>query len=242
MKINTLVALSILLSICSYAQEVQTISFLSIDSLEITADLYKVDDNKPYMLLCHQAGYSRAEYRETAPMFNQMGYNCLAIDQRSGNAVYKVINETAKRATDKGLRRMYIDAYQDMEASLIYLYKKGDNKKVVLVGSSYSAALVFKLAVDHPEMVLMVMAFSPGEYIQDHSVKEWVQQVTVPVFITSSKSEIPVIKMMIEGGANKKLVHFLPEQEGIHGSRALWKTTPNNSKYWEVVTKFLSTK
>ena len=36
--------------------------FPSKDSLLISADIYEVDEKKPLVLLCHQAGYSRGEY------------------------------------------------------------------------------------------------------------------------------------------------------------------------------------
>lgn len=67
----------------------QTKTFKSKDGLLITADLYKVKDAKGLMLLCHRSHCNRAEYRETAPFFNELGYSCLAIDQRSGMNIFK---------------------------------------------------------------------------------------------------------------------------------------------------------
>ena len=63
-------------------QEAKKITFPASDGILISADLYFVNDSLPYMILCHQAGYSRAEYAETASKFCHLGYNCLAIDQR----------------------------------------------------------------------------------------------------------------------------------------------------------------
>src|ERR1041385_9201704 len=78
------------------------ITFPSIDGLIITADSYLQDDSLPWILLCHQAGYSRGEYKETAAKFEAFGYNCLAIDQRSGGEVNGIKNETAARAKEQG--------------------------------------------------------------------------------------------------------------------------------------------
>jgi len=61
------------------------IEFPSKDGLMITADSYEMLPGKGFILLCHQADFSRGEYTETAKRLNEMGYNCLAIDQRSGN-------------------------------------------------------------------------------------------------------------------------------------------------------------
>src|SRR5438477_11180739 len=71
------------------------ITFPSADGLIITADSYLQNDTLPWILLCHQAGYSRGEYKETAVKFENFGYNCLAIDQRSGDSVNGIKNETA---------------------------------------------------------------------------------------------------------------------------------------------------
>src|SRR5687768_9393059 len=84
-------------AICS-----ETITFPSKDGITITGDMYMINDTMPYMLLCHQAGYSRGEYKETAKRFNKLGFNCLAIDQRSGNEVNGVKNMTAEAAKKAG--------------------------------------------------------------------------------------------------------------------------------------------
>jgi len=59
------------------------ITFKSTDGLLMTADYYQVKAHKGIILLCHRSHCNRAEYRETAPKLNALGYSCLAIDQRS---------------------------------------------------------------------------------------------------------------------------------------------------------------
>jgi hypothetical protein len=48
------------------------ITFPSGDGVTCTADLYRVhpDPATPFIVLFHQAGYSRGEYREIAPRLN----------------------------------------------------------------------------------------------------------------------------------------------------------------------------
>ena len=83
----------------------QTVHFDSADGLKITADLYlSHDKSKPFVVLCHQASWSRGEYREIAPKLIALGFNCMAIDQRSGNEVNDVKNETADLANQEGNR------------------------------------------------------------------------------------------------------------------------------------------
>ena len=174
-------------------------------------------------------------------MFIQFNYNCLAVDQRSGDAINDVVNQTAQRATAKGLSTNYADAYADMLAALEYAYDKS-GQPVAVVGSSYSAALVFKLAKEHPTKISRVLAFSPGEYIQDESVATWVNAVTVPVFVTSSKAESSAVAQLIAGSTNTNITHFVPTQDGVHGASALWRSTPNNQEYWVATRMFLGKK
>ena len=84
--------------ILSYGQK--TIEYPSKDGLKITADLYesKKSNSDTFILLFHQAGWSRGEYNETAPKLNNLGYTCLAVDQRSGGEVNNVTNQTHLRA------------------------------------------------------------------------------------------------------------------------------------------------
>jgi len=81
----------------------ETITFPSKDGLTITADTYITNpDNKtPFIVLFHQAGWSRGEYNEIAPKLNKLGFNCMAVDQRSGGSVNGIQNETTALAQKK---------------------------------------------------------------------------------------------------------------------------------------------
>ena len=83
----------------------KTVHYKSKDGIQITADLYMSHKTSaPFIVLFHQARWSRGEYREIAPKLNKMGFNCLAVDQRSGDAVNGVENETKKSADRKSTR------------------------------------------------------------------------------------------------------------------------------------------
>ena len=104
--------------------EKETITFPATDGLTITADLYEVSNPKSTILLCHQAGFSRGEYMNSVKRLNKMGYSCLAIDQRSGETVNGVKNETAALANEKGLGTTYLDAKRDVESAIKFLFNK----------------------------------------------------------------------------------------------------------------------
>ena len=217
---------------------IQHDSFPSKDSLLVFADIYERKDSKPIILLCHQAGFSRGEYRETAFRIGSIGFSSIAIDQRSGNEANNIINKTAQIAKEKGLSTEYIDAKQDIEAAIDYLYKLNDNQSIVLVGSSYSASLVLLIGKNN-EKVKAVAAFSPGEYIKGINIQDSIIGYEKPIFITSSKTETEASKTLISGIDTVWTNHFLPDFEGIHGSRALWETTEGSEKYWDAFKTFL---
>ena len=131
------IKLFVLLLFVFYAlgnSESKTITFPSEDKLLITADYYKVNNNSPLIILYHQAGWSRGEYIEIAPKLNKLGFNCLAVDQRSGGEVNKIINATFKRAKSKSLGVYYLDAYIDLKAALLYAKKHLTKNKIIIWG------------------------------------------------------------------------------------------------------------
>ena len=100
----------------------ETIQFNSGDGIRVTADLYMTESaDAPFIILFHQAGYSRGEYREIAPRLNALGYNCMAVDQRSGKEVAGIQNLTHKMAVENNLPTEYLDALTDIEAAYVYV-------------------------------------------------------------------------------------------------------------------------
>lgn len=219
--------------------EKETITFPSKDNLPITADIYKIKETPITILLCHQAGYSRGEYKDSAIELNKLGYSVLAIDQRSGNTVNNINNQTVIAAKTKGLGITYLDAKQDIEAAIDYLYEQNGGREILLVGSSYSASLSLLIGVNNSK-VKAVAAFSPGEYFKSIDINKSISNYKKPIFVTSSKSESASVTTLINKINPIYLTHFIPKVKGIHGSRALWKTTEGNETYWTSFNSFLS--
>ena len=200
----------------------KTIDFPSKDGLLITADYYEVKGSETFILLFHQAGWSRGEYKEIAPKLNTLGYNCLAIDQRSGGAVNSVTNQTNQRAVAAGKETTYLDAFQDIEATVAYVKKAYSPKKIIIWGSSYSSSLVLKYAGDHPDQIDAALAFSPGEYFgKEDFIKNSAAHIKVPTFITSAQNEQDNWAAINEAIPTTTKVTYVPATAGNHGSRAL---------------------
>jgi pimeloyl-ACP methyl ester carboxylesterase len=245
--INLLPGICLLwLSVIPWVTASETLTFKAADGLLITADLYAPHppETVPLIVLFHQAGWSRGEYAGIAPWLNTLGYNCLAVDQRSGETARGVDNETARRAAAAGKPTAYIDALPDMEAALSYARAQLGARTVLAWGSSYSAALVLKIAADHPDRVAGVLAFSPGEYFSRAGKPDnWIQSaaghITVPVFIASSRNEAGKWSAIFAAIPSSNKVSFIPETEGRHGARALWDEYPDSADYRDAVRAFL---
>lgn len=234
MKFTGTLLLILITVVFSNAQ--QQVQFSAADGIKVTADLYEINTSAPVILLAHQARFSRGEYKDIALRLNQMGFNALAIDQRSGKTVNGVSNETHKIAASVGMPTSFQDARPDIEAGINYV-KSRYNRSVILWGSSYSASLALIIAKTNSD-VLAALAFSPGEYFNGTpSVAASSAGITKPVFVTSTKSEAKEIASIIDG--LKNVDQFVPKGTGVHGSKALWADSAEQAEYWAAVSAFL---
>jgi pimeloyl-ACP methyl ester carboxylesterase len=220
----------------------ESVRFTSDDGLPVTADLYLAEtDAAPLILLFHRAGWSRGEYTEIAPKLVELGFDCLAVDQRSGGEINGVQNETHREARDRGIQTSYVDALPDLEAALSYATDSLDADRVVLWGSSYSASLVLVLAGICPEEVAGIVAFSPGEYltVDGRSIESHARSVRCPIFVASAPGERSKWAPIFDAVPSEEKISFVPDSGGAHGSEALWEGPEGHEEYWEAVREFL---
>lgn len=211
------------------------------DGLSISADIYRdaAKQDAPWIVLTHQAGSSRGEYRTIAPRLNKLGFNAIAIDQRSGKTFAGVRNETAQRAAARGSKRSYAAAMPDIEAAIAWA-REQTSGPVLLWGSSYSAALALWLAGQKPSLVDGVIAMSPGEYIRGRGIARAAGGITAPTLITSPAKERGKWQRIFKAIPAKHKVGYAPTSGGRHGSSALIAARNKSSEaYWAVVQKFL---
>lgn len=218
----------------------ELVEFNSLDSLKISAHIYQIDDSSPFILLCHQARFNKFEYAGIAERLNNMGFNCMAIDQRSGGPIGDKQNLTYLRARKLNKGVGYLDAEVDIRASIHYLSDRFKSS-VILWGSSYSSTLALYLAAEINE-ISAVLSFSPGDYLADKkgSLVEVLSDFEKPMFLTSSKREAKGVSLLLgKHKQTKKQVQFIPEGNGHHGSRALWINQIGSEEYWIAVGLFL---
>ncbi|MTI38026.1 alpha/beta hydrolase [Fulvivirga lutimaris] len=242
-----ILSVAVLLSPSLLAQEGERlIKFQSEDGVTITADLYMIHpDTAPFIVLFHQANWSRGEYNEIAPELNTLGYNCLSVDLRSGGAINNVTNQTKLNAAKAMKSTQYVDALVDMRAAINYAKKNFASDKLIIWGSSYSSALALKLAADMNESVDAVIAFSPGEYfVAQGKPRDYITSVAGNIdqhtFIASAKSEKGNWWGIYVSITSDNKSYYLPETVGNHGSKALWSQYSDSGGYWKALKSFLA--
>jgi len=236
-----LLLILVFLALSLHAAEKVTLT--ASDGVKVYGDFYPAaSKSNPYILLFHQAGSNRAEYVPIAPRLVALGFNCIAIDQRSGGSMWGQNNETVKGI---GHNSKYLETLKDMEAALAWARSSSNNGKVLVWGSSYSASLVFLLAAKHPDEIAAVLAFSPGEYFDNkHAVRDAASKVSVPIFVTSAKDqeEIDEAKSILATSPAQKKIQFIPQTAGVHGSSTLRvdRNPTGETENWKAVEAFLS--
>ena len=238
MKFSPFWLLAILYVFSSLSSAQKAIEFKAGDGVLVSADLYNEKSQpKTVIVLFHQAGSSRGEYRTIAPHLTELGYTSLAVDQRSGNRFGGVKNKTASRVK---VGNDFPTALPDMRAAILYAKNTLKAERVVIWGSSYSASLSLVLAGRKEVPIDGVLAFSPGEYFGgDISVKKEVSRIEVPVFITSARGEVRGWQSIFDAiPVSEQHVAYKPKGKGRHGSSTLLSS--DSAEYWEAIEFFLS--
>ena len=237
MNVKNLVCLVISLllgSSCILAEPASTtVTTTTADGVTIYGELYfgDLDASSPMILLFHQGGSNgRGEYADIARWLNEAGYRAIAWDQRAGGATYGEANRTVAGLA-AGVPTGFCDAYPDLQAALDYVMAEGLADDVFLWGSSYSAALVFRLAAENPGKVAGLLAFSPasGGPMEHCRARMWMDDVTSPVYVFRPASEMERASSIEQGeiltAAGARL---LVVENGVHGSSMLLDARTNH--------------
>lgn len=229
MTIRTMIggAVLLLLGLAGPGQAQQLgaeVSFEARDDVKVHAYWRTQADaaTAPTMLLFHMAGSSAAaEYPTIIERLNAEGYNTLAVDLRSGGARLGAPNKTAAQFED---RVPYCAAYPDMVAALDWVSAQGLTGPVQAWGSSYSAALVVKLAAERPDALAGAIAFSPasGQPLADCRPEQYLEALQIPVLALRPDSEMALESVQAQAEAFRNAdVPYQVIDGGEHGSLML---------------------
>ncbi|AZI41932.1 alpha/beta hydrolase [Deinococcus psychrotolerans] len=221
----------------------QAVTFQAGDGLTVYANYIPASPGAPVILLFHQADNNKSEYADITPQFRRLGFATLAVDARSGHATHAGDNRnlTAEAYEKKtGNTAGYDQALPDLEAALAWAKRADQQRKVFVVGSSYSANLVLFLGAQHPQDVQGILSFSPQA---NEATLKVASTVKIPVFITSSDSteEIEAVKAIYSVLKSANKVQYVPTS-GSHGALALSSVfnPAGNAGYWKALGIFLN--
>lgn len=243
---KTLLVLLVFCSSAIHAKGIE-ISFRASDGITVYGDVYTAPDvtmSAPLIILFHQGGGdSRGEYLPLVSRLVGEGYNLLAIDQRRGGDRFGGINRTLQGVGDTEFS--YCEVYPDLEAALAFANDYGFTGNTAVWGSSYSAALVFRLGVEHPDEIDAVLAFSSasGEPMDGCRPESYSEQITQPVLALRpiGEMEVPYVpgqmKLYEEHGHQTYVA-----DPGVHGSSMLneARVGASTEATWGVVLEFLA--
>jgi pimeloyl-ACP methyl ester carboxylesterase len=234
---------------CGAAEEESAsreVTIPAADGVLVYGDLTLAEGGKeaPLLLLFHQArANARGEYGAMIPRLVEAGFSVLAIDQRTGGSYFGGENRTMAALEDD--EYSYCDAYPDLEAALRYVVEEGFTGPRFAWGSSYSAALVIRLGVEHGDELAGVLAFSPaaGDPMGDCQPDPYASELEIPALVLRPASE------MDTENAQKQLALFAEAghrtyvaPDGVHGSSMLSaeRVDGDVELTWAVVMEFLS--
>lgn len=172
------------------------------DDVVVFGDYYRsTEPASGTVLLFHQAGGdARGEYAAIAQRLTRYGYDVYAWDARSGGDHFGSENRTVT-ALGESIEG-YCGAYPDLEEALQYAIAQNAKKPVIAIGSSYSAALVIRLAAEHSDHLAGVVAFSPASgLMEDCDVTDWLARspgVNKLVFRPANEMEFPPVAEQVE--------------------------------------------
>ena len=221
------------------------VSFAAADGSLVVADLHTADadDGAPILLLFHQGGGdARGEYGPIIPRLVAGGRHVLAVDLREGGDLFGSTNRTLARRGGRGPG--YCAAYPDLEASLAYVRSRGFRGPCVAWGSSFSGALVLRLARDRGQELAGVIAFSPasGEAMDGCRAEEFVPDVGVPALCVRPASEVvrPESRARVEEYRELGFRTWIADP-GTHGSSSLVSERAGGDveATWEITLAFL---
>jgi len=227
------------------------VKFRAEDYVWVSADLYTVEKGKraPIALLFHQAGSNgRAEYAYHIPKLIENGYNVLVVDQRNGGSQFGGENRTVEGVSNEPYS--YCDAYPDLEAALEFVEDEGYSGSRYAWGSSYSAALVLRLGMEHPDELAGVLSFSPavGTAIAPCSTSVYITNIEVPTFIAVPSFEVAKHRGMskrktrkLAAAASDYVDRMYIAEPATHGASMLdpGRVDGDISKHWDAVLYFM---
>ncbi len=218
------------------------VTFNSKDGIKLYADIYdsKKGKSAPLIMLFHQGGGDvRGEYATIIPKLLKQGYNVMATDVRQGGKRFGTNRTMANIKQEYG----YCDAYSDLEAALDQAKSQGFTGKKIAWGSSFTAALVFRLAKERGNDLAGILGFSPasGGPMKDCKPSLFASGVKIPALGIRPRREMRTGVIQFAEFKKHGIQTYVAEN-GVHGSSMLVESRVkgDTKDHWKVVLEFIA--
>lgn len=208
------------------------------------ADVHTQGESGTVVLLFHQGGGSaRGEYAFLVPTLLEAGYAVVAPDLHGGGDRFGEPNRTLE-ATPEPEEFGYCDAAGQLRAVREWAEQRFPGARLILWGSSYSAALVLREAAADPEGVAAVLAFSPasGDPMAGCRPEEVAGTLTLPALVLrpANEAQIPTVQEQLRVFEEAGHATWVASP-GAHGSSMLNPARVEGSvdPTWQAVWTFL---
>jgi dienelactone hydrolase len=244
LRLGAAPALASLLALAP-AIPVERLVFTTDDGVTIYGELYRADapGDAPVALLFHQGAGSSAEYTEIAPRLVGAGYHAIAVDQRRGGDMFGRANRTLEALGDQP-PASYCEVYPDLQATLREARARGLTGPVVAWGSSYSASLVMRLTLEHPDDIVAVASFSPasGEPMAGCEPEPWARRLGRPLFVGRPSRELEIDWIREQHDLLRSLdatIFIAPEARHASSMLAPERNATSTESAWAALSAFL---
>lgn len=222
----------------------QSVTFPASDGVTIHATWFRSPrPSQGIILAFHQGGASGVgEYGPVAERLTREGFDVLAVDQRSGGSRFGGQNRTV--AARQGRSSGFCEVAEDLEGAILFARKEAGSRPLILLGSSYSGALVLRAAAQRPEGVTAVLAFSPasGGPMEACRGEDVSDRIEVPMLALRPRSELDLESARAQFELFRAQGHQVHVADpGTHGASMLVAErvgAPADST-WTVVLAFL---
>lgn len=239
----SLIIVPVALSLGTIRSSAQQVTFPASDGATVHGTWHRSDNQSVATIIAfHQGGASgEAEYSPIIPRLHAEGFDVLVIDQRAGGNLFGGVNRTVAA---NGESTGFCEAAPDLEGALRYARNNAPDMPIILWGSSYSGALVLRLAASNPDGVAGVLAFSPASggpmaVCRGEDVSDRIRVPTLtlrPLAEMERESSVQQFAKFQEQGHETYVA-----DPGTHGSSMLVEERVESSvaDTWNVVSAFL---
>ncbi len=200
------------------------------DGVKIAANLYSVKPTRGWLVLTHMMPATKESYQDLAKRFQNLGYECLAIDLRGHGESDKGPDGFMKFSDSEHQKSIL-----DLEAAVDYLIENRGASvvRISFIGASIGANLSLQYISEHSEFKTAIL-LSPGLNYKGIKTEQMVEKLKdgQKVFFVSSRDDVS------NADQNQVLYDLTPD--GIINNIKIYETAGHGTDILENEPKLIN--